>query len=401
MAAVARGIDTSSIITWIMLSFLQMSGLYQSPQNPGGGSTSSTSSQQQYCLKWNNHTNNMVKVFNELLDDENFVDVTLACDGLSIKAHRMVLSACSSYFRDLFINNPCKHPIVILKDIQFEDLRAIIHFMYSGEVNVSYTQLAPLLKTAEALKVKGLTDVNEKHGGAFFAINGNHSEYSNGNSDSPTDTTSAAAAAAVAANLQLYNRMALESITNSNLAEPNPYLAFMTQRLKKRRRKHRNGSALALANILGANGGNFSPLNPSNGYGTKIDSPAKKGVSTANNGTLDASNGNRNHRDEEEENGGASGDESNNNNNKRIKENHNNNELNNGASGGDPSVSLHSPYSTSSGLNNAHAEDEEEEEDEDGNNDTNGDHVSIPGYIRLRITNFGFHREIHSYHMNP
>ena len=58
--------------------------------------------------------------------------------------------------------NPCKHPIVILKDVRFIDLKAIIDFMYKGEVNVSQDQLSALLKTAETLKVKGLAEVTEK-----------------------------------------------------------------------------------------------------------------------------------------------------------------------------------------------------------------------------------------------
>lgn len=96
-----------------------------------------------------------------MVSDEHFVDVTLACDGIQIKAHKMVLSACSNYFKELFLANPCKHPIVILKDMKFEDLRAIVNFMYKGEVNVSQNQLGALLKTAEVLRVKGLTEVNE------------------------------------------------------------------------------------------------------------------------------------------------------------------------------------------------------------------------------------------------
>lgn len=125
------------------------------------GSSSSSSSTQQFCLKWNNHTANLVKTFTEMIADANFVDVTLACEGSSIKAHKVVLSACSNYFKDLFLANPCKHPIVILKDMKFDDLKAIIDFMYKGEVNVSQNQLGALLKTAEVLKVKGLTEVNE------------------------------------------------------------------------------------------------------------------------------------------------------------------------------------------------------------------------------------------------
>lgn len=101
----------------------------------------------------------MLQVFESLLSTEALVDVTLACDGLSLKAHKMVLSACSPFFQSLFLENPCKHPIVIMKDMRYCDLKAIIDFMYRGEVNVSHDQLSALLKTAETLKVKGLAEV--------------------------------------------------------------------------------------------------------------------------------------------------------------------------------------------------------------------------------------------------
>lgn len=101
----------------------------------------------------------MLQVFENLLTTEALVDVTLACDGLSLKAHKMVLSACSPFFQSLFLENPCKHPIVIMKDMRYCDLKAIIDFMYRGEVNVSHDQLSALLKTAETLKVKGLAEV--------------------------------------------------------------------------------------------------------------------------------------------------------------------------------------------------------------------------------------------------
>lgn len=118
---------------------------------------------QQFCLKWNNHMNNMMDVFKNLLSTEAMVDVTLACDGLSLKAHKIVLSACSPFFQSLFLENPCKHPIVILKDMKYTELKAIIEFMYHGEVNVAQDQLSALMKTAETLRVKGLAEVtNEK-----------------------------------------------------------------------------------------------------------------------------------------------------------------------------------------------------------------------------------------------
>ena len=49
----------------------------------------------------------------------------------------MILTACSSYFEQLFINFNEPHQVVILKDTSFADIVAIIEFMYKGEINVS------------------------------------------------------------------------------------------------------------------------------------------------------------------------------------------------------------------------------------------------------------------------
>lgn len=114
---------------------------------------------QQFCLRWNNYQSNLTNVFDQLLQNESFVDVTLACDGNSIKAHKMVLSACSPYFQSLFFDNPCQHPIVIMRDVKWPELTAVVEFMYKGEINVRQEQIAPLLRVAEMLKIRGLADV--------------------------------------------------------------------------------------------------------------------------------------------------------------------------------------------------------------------------------------------------
>ncbi|CAB3387744.1 Hypothetical predicted protein [Cloeon dipterum] len=86
-------------------------------------------------------------------------DVTLAADGQQIEAHKLVLSACSTYFQALFTSySGHQHPIVILKDVTFRDLRTMVDFMYSGEVHVTQEQLPSIIKTAEMLKVKGLAE---------------------------------------------------------------------------------------------------------------------------------------------------------------------------------------------------------------------------------------------------
>ncbi|XP_076251680.1 uncharacterized protein LOC143190838 isoform X13 [Rhynchophorus ferrugineus] len=118
-----------------------------------------------YCLRWNNHQANLLGVCAQLLRDERLVDVTLACadEGRCIRAHKVVLSACSAYFRALFVDHPARHPIVILKDVRFSDLRTLVEFMYKGEVRVEYAQLSRLLQTAESLKVKGLAEMTREY----------------------------------------------------------------------------------------------------------------------------------------------------------------------------------------------------------------------------------------------
>ncbi|XP_037085634.1 broad-complex core protein isoforms 1/2/3/4/5-like [Pollicipes pollicipes] len=108
---------------------------------------------QHFCLKWNNYQSNMTAVFDQLRENEAFVDVTLACEGSQLKAHKVVLSACSPYFQSLLLNNPCKHPIIILpRDVRYSDLRHVIEFVYKGEIDVAQEQLDNLLQTADQVR---------------------------------------------------------------------------------------------------------------------------------------------------------------------------------------------------------------------------------------------------------
>ncbi|XP_059479482.1 protein tramtrack, alpha isoform-like isoform X1 [Neocloeon triangulifer] len=116
---------------------------------------------QQYSLRWNNYVRHMTSAFESLRSDRDLIDVTLSCEGKKIPAHKMLLSACSSYFKDLFKENPCQHPVIIFRNVTFDDLMALVDFMYNGEVNVEQEQLASFLHTAELLQVQGLTNSNK------------------------------------------------------------------------------------------------------------------------------------------------------------------------------------------------------------------------------------------------
>ncbi|KAJ8985749.1 hypothetical protein NQ317_014402 [Molorchus minor] len=113
---------------------------------------------EQFSLCWNNFHSNLSSGFHSLLKEEDLVDVTLAAEGKFLKAHKTVLSVCSPFFKELFRVNPCKHPIVILPDVNYGALCSLLHFMYQGEVSVSQEEIPTFMRVAETLKVKGLTD---------------------------------------------------------------------------------------------------------------------------------------------------------------------------------------------------------------------------------------------------
>ena len=112
---------------------------------------------EKFCLRWNDFENNISSAFRELRDDKDFFDVTLACDDEQIQAHKVILSACSPFFRNILRRNPHQNPLLYLKGVKYTDLQSVLNFMYHGEVNVAQEELNSFLAVAEELRVKGLT----------------------------------------------------------------------------------------------------------------------------------------------------------------------------------------------------------------------------------------------------
>ncbi|CAL8099805.1 unnamed protein product [Orchesella dallaii] len=113
-----------------------------------------------YLLKWNSHQNHFANKFSELLDEDEiaFTDVTLACEGQFLQAHRLVLSVCSPFFKNLFkVNSAERGPAtVVLANVRYTDLENILHFIYRGQVNVRKEDLNKFLETGEQLQIDGL-----------------------------------------------------------------------------------------------------------------------------------------------------------------------------------------------------------------------------------------------------
>ncbi|KAF0311805.1 Longitudinals lacking protein, isoforms H/M/V [Amphibalanus amphitrite] len=118
--------------------------------------------EQRFCLRWNHHQTTLINVFDSLLKDESLVDVTLYAEGRPVKAHKVVLSACSQYFKAIFSAHTESHPVIIINNVLHSELRALVDYMYRGEVNVCQDQLSSFIKAAESLKIKGLADGSER-----------------------------------------------------------------------------------------------------------------------------------------------------------------------------------------------------------------------------------------------
>ena len=116
---------------------------------------------EKFCLRWNDFESNISSAFRDLREDKEFFDVTLACDNdEQIQAHKVILAACSPFFRHVLRRNPHQHPLLYLKGVKYTDLQSVLSFLYHGEVNVAQEELNSFLAVAEELKVKGLTQSN-------------------------------------------------------------------------------------------------------------------------------------------------------------------------------------------------------------------------------------------------
>uniref|UniRef100_A0A1B6D500 BTB domain-containing protein n=1 Tax=Clastoptera arizonana TaxID=38151 RepID=A0A1B6D500_9HEMI len=110
-----------------------------------------------FCLKWTSHESTLISKLDALLSNENFCDCTLAAEGQHLNVHKFVLSACSPYFESLLNLYPTERPIIILKDITYDELKAMVEYMYKGEVNILQDQLDTFIKSAESLQISGLS----------------------------------------------------------------------------------------------------------------------------------------------------------------------------------------------------------------------------------------------------
>merc|ERR1712129_188014 len=101
---------------------------------------------------------NYIGAFKELRNAGELFDVTLACENETIEAHKVVLSACSPFFRQIFQKTKPKHPFVYLRGVLNKDLQALLQYIYTGETQVPAEDVSRFIATAQEMKIKGLVE---------------------------------------------------------------------------------------------------------------------------------------------------------------------------------------------------------------------------------------------------
>jgi len=130
----------------------------------GSGGSSSSGGDGDYLLEFKDYAHFWTSGLIEWARNaEQFVDVSLLCaSGSLVKAHRVILAASSPYFQRV-LSNPdlaprWQHPVLLMTDdIPEQDLKDILAFVYQGRVHVQSHRLQSFLKSAQTLKIRGLT----------------------------------------------------------------------------------------------------------------------------------------------------------------------------------------------------------------------------------------------------
>ena len=126
------------------------------------GEEASKMNSEKFSLRWNDFQSTVSQSLGLLRKEEDFFDVTLVSEDYSqMSAHKVVLSACSPFFKNIFRSNSHSHPLLYLGSINSTHLGFILDYIYQGEVHILQDQLDGFLQAARRLNVEGLMDEGE------------------------------------------------------------------------------------------------------------------------------------------------------------------------------------------------------------------------------------------------
>ena len=119
-------------------------------------------SSERLCLQWNEFQNIVTTAFGDFRNDEDFTDVTLACDdGQLVKAHKVILAAASTFFKRILVQAAHPNPLVHIQGIKAFHLRLMLDFIYLGRISIERDNIEEFFETTRSLRIEGLKEVLE------------------------------------------------------------------------------------------------------------------------------------------------------------------------------------------------------------------------------------------------
>ena len=107
-----------------------------------------------FTLDWKDYPKNLAEYFRQ---EKDFVDVTLSCgNNHQIKAHKVILSSGSIFFKDVLSKALHPEPFIFLDGVSRSNLKNIIEFIYTGETSIEESDIDTFFKTASRLQINGI-----------------------------------------------------------------------------------------------------------------------------------------------------------------------------------------------------------------------------------------------------
>ena len=114
-------------------------------------------------MSWPKYSDHLKLMLHELKNDESGQDVTLVCeDKVKLRAHQIVLKACSLVFATMLEGMSQQKTVIFLRGIKHQELETILQFMYLGEATLLKEKMNEFLKIAKILEVKELFNLKIK-----------------------------------------------------------------------------------------------------------------------------------------------------------------------------------------------------------------------------------------------
>ena len=114
-------------------------------------------SSEKFSLKWNDFASNVSHSFSKLRQETRLYDVTLVSnDHKQVSAHKLVLSACSEVFSNIFNSNNSSNMMLYLDSVDVKEVNFMLDYIYQGEVQIHQENLDRFLEIATKFKLSGL-----------------------------------------------------------------------------------------------------------------------------------------------------------------------------------------------------------------------------------------------------